>query len=387
MNSANRFVFLDGLRAILVFVVVLEHLIKFAAPHALSEEVIFPVTLSGLSAIHLPPFNLLHNGAWAVATFFVLSGYIITYVLLNQKHVADGVIFLANRYIKFALMVLVSYLIIYVVFSLEGQAHNLTLVGVLSLSLYETLFNYNYSYNPVLWTLGFEIYGAVLLVFLVFIYKLLLARKFPMTVAAILFLSLLFLLLTSKDVLYGHIMALFLLGALLTHVKFRFEKTYLKVVVHTILLIGAFLLISVDVRGGLGNSLLILNLSPNEYIYKYFINGLGAFLLLLSVLNSGRLQRILNSDVLVVVGSMSFSIYITHYIVISTVFTMTIFKGYSVGLLTAVSLVVSGVVSIIVHWLVEDKFYGRLKIPFIGTNKEKGDLVMVDNGVTYENKS
>ncbi len=368
MNDNNRMLYLDGLRALLVLVVILEHLVKFTAPYAAFTAVVFPQTLEGDFAIHLPPFNLLHNGAWAVSTFFVLSGYIITHVIKSKKVSVDALVFLGNRYIKFALMLVTSYALIYLIELFTNVSSTLTIYEGLKLSFYKVIFLHELSYNPVLWTLGFEMYGAIMMVIIALVHRYLVDKQCPKLLIRIFYLGFAVLLLNWSDIFYGQIMCLFILGGLLNYIRLSSRYRTIKIIKHIVVLILALAFISVDVRGGLGNEFILFNLSPNDYIYRYFINGIGGFFLLMSILNSSILQNALKADVLVMIGKASFSAYITHYIVISAVFKSDIATGNEVGFVVALTIMLIFLISWGFYSIFEVMSYNFLKVPFLGTS-------------------
>ena len=137
---------LDGIRAIAVILVIVSHL------------GIYPkLTELGLWR---PAFLPLFSGLSGVHVFFVLSGFLITYLLVVE-HVSTGQISLKDFYIRRALRILPLYLLVVTlvaVMELVGQA------GTKPISfLYAFTFTYNMmpkeAYSPILghtWSLAVE---------------------------------------------------------------------------------------------------------------------------------------------------------------------------------------------------------------------------------------
>jgi peptidoglycan/LPS O-acetylase OafA/YrhL len=191
---ADRVEFLDGIRGWASFAVLLSHLIISFA----SKEIPFLDFNSARLNEDIQNFNLpdlllgillffFANGDLAVMIFFVLSGYVLTCRQLNPDH-RNLALAASTRYFRLMLPVLFTSLFAYLLLknnlmfnqdvvkidgrysSWLGSFYNFeaNIKSVVQFSLVEVFYAYNknLSYNPVLWTMSFELLGS----FLVFSY-------------------------------------------------------------------------------------------------------------------------------------------------------------------------------------------------------------------------
>jgi len=112
--------YLDGLRGLAAFVVVLSHFVVVFYPAlytANPEEVRFVSQLDLIIAG--TPLNILYNGNFAVCIFFILSGYVLTYKFFRDKNpeaLASGAF---RRYFRLLFPVLFSNLFVFVLMKLS----------------------------------------------------------------------------------------------------------------------------------------------------------------------------------------------------------------------------------------------------------------------------
>jgi peptidoglycan/LPS O-acetylase OafA/YrhL len=193
-RSANRVEFLDGVRGWASLAVLLSHLIIAFA----SKEIPFlDFNSARLNAdiqnLNVPDLLLgmllffFANGDLAVMIFFVLSGYVLTCRQLdpNNRNLALAA---STRYFRLMLPIFFTSLFAYVLMKSNlmynqdvvkidgryatwlGSFYNFeaNFTSFIRFSLVDVFFNYNknMSYNPVLWTMSFELLGS----FLVFSY-------------------------------------------------------------------------------------------------------------------------------------------------------------------------------------------------------------------------
>lgn len=117
----KKLFYLDGLRGLAAFAVVISHYIQVFYPAALSgraEQAHFAWdTWYGIS-----PINLFYNGQFAVCLFFVLSGYVLSVKMYEEA--LDSETFLKllrssalRRYIRLAVPAAMSVLLVYLAIS------------------------------------------------------------------------------------------------------------------------------------------------------------------------------------------------------------------------------------------------------------------------------
>ena len=172
--------YLEGLRGIAALSVVVHH--YFCA--------FYPALIFGsIAAVHLTPLepvlaaspvSALFNGAFAVSIFFVLSGYVLPHRFFRTHDPESLSSSAARRYIRLAIPILVTSLIVFVLLSLHlyysvpgsaitqsGWLHRQTqsspgITDVIVQSLWGSLTQGQGSYNTVLWTMTVEFLGSFL---------------------------------------------------------------------------------------------------------------------------------------------------------------------------------------------------------------------------------
>ncbi|RZK04904.1 MAG: acyltransferase [Flavobacterium sp.] len=141
MNSTKTIPSLNGIRAICIVLVIGSH-----AHHASN----FPL---GVDTI----WNYFFNGALGVTVFFVLSGFLITYLLLKEEEENHGVS-LPNFYFRRAIRIFPVYyflLFTYFLFHLAGIIH-IPLSHWLTSLTYTKNFGYGSWIDGHLWSLAVE---------------------------------------------------------------------------------------------------------------------------------------------------------------------------------------------------------------------------------------
>lgn len=182
-EKASRFFELEGLRGLAAVMVVLSHY----------SSLFYPQLLVGLTPaspvqhmrfednLYTNPIAALWSGSFAVAIFFVLSGFVLSIGFLRTGKVEIIKRLAAKRYIRLVIpaffSVLVCYLLIKFGLSQTEEAAAITqsseLAGVWSInpSLWQVIRDSTFgiffanasSYNPVLWTMTIEFLGSFLI--------------------------------------------------------------------------------------------------------------------------------------------------------------------------------------------------------------------------------
>lgn len=174
-----KIVYLDGLRGLAALIVVVSHFFQVFAPSVFEgRKEIEHFAFEGIAA--RTPFNLLFNGNFSVCLFFVLSGYVLSYRFFQT---GDRLIIYSSairRYFRLAAPALVSVFLAYLIIVLDLGAYDKirgmtlssmpdpfmasdNLLVMLKEGLFHTFFTYGSQYNPVLWTMTYELFGSFLI--------------------------------------------------------------------------------------------------------------------------------------------------------------------------------------------------------------------------------
>jgi len=270
------------------------------------------------AVLRLPLVSILWNGNFAVCIFFVLSGFVLSkpYYSGNQLET------LRERYLKrylrlsipIAASVLIGYLLMKSGLLASAAAAETShsdwlksywdfapsLPDALRDAAYRVIFLGEYRYNPPLWTMKVEFIGSLI----TFAFYALMPgkgawRKFLHYAIVVVSVGIF----TQRDAIFYYA---FLLGGLLWALP-RPEGIYRYVTLGAGLLLASF-----QYRAG-------FRWMPDPILWdqKYFYSVIGAFFVMWS-LRSGIVDRFLAARPMRILGRMSFSLYLTHFFVLST---------------------------------------------------------------------
>lgn len=278
------------------------------------------------------PLNLFYNGGFAVCIFFILSGY----VLSNNYHKTQNPIILTHYSIKryFRLFVPVSvtiilaYLFIKMGFMSNNELGTITkggdwLVGsftqsgglfdVIKNMFVDVFFFKDNKYNPVLWTMTYELLGSLLLFsFLLIIHPIKHKTKLYVALILILFIT------------QNNFYAAFILGALLNKYIIQKQQTTIpKWLLALCFIIGLFFS-SYPICNDITKTIYRFITIPFLINYEFY-HVVGSFILMFVILHSTILKDILSSRVFSFIGKISFSFYLLHFIILCS-FSCYLFK-------------------------------------------------------------
>lgn len=315
----DKIIYLDGIRGLAAFMVVIYHHFYGFYP-----KFLYPSENKVLTLLSGSPFNIFYNGNFAVYIFFILSGYVLTYKFFKTHNYGVIVSSAARRYIRLLIPVLFSVVIAYLLmmfslfFNKESSAitscclatyygFDPDFFGAIYQAFIGSFFFGQVSYNIVLWTMIYELFGS----FLVFGLAALINN------------------LKRRYIVYGVLILLmlntayvsFILGTILADLatsKTNYSK-YIqnKFFILLMLIIGLFL-------GSFPNNRIL-----DDTIYRYmvltppfdsinFYHTWGAFFIMIAIMNSSSLKSFFSTRVLFFLGKMSFSMYIIHFIIINS---------------------------------------------------------------------
>jgi peptidoglycan/LPS O-acetylase OafA/YrhL len=318
----SKIAYLDGLRGLAACVVVVSHFFQVFAPSVFEgRPEIEHFAFESFAA--RTPVNLLFNGNFSVCLFFVLSGYVLSYRYFRTKdpiHVYSSAL---RRYFRLAvpavLSILFAYLIMVFGFWFYDDIRETTLSSmpdpfIASTSfllmakeaLLHTFFTYGSAYNPVLWTMTYELFGS----FLIFAFLLLVGKlKFRFAIYAILFWVL------GDSYYLG-----FVLGMLLSDLMYSgrnwlasIQRPWVNLLLLTVgLYLSSFPYVGIE---GTIYSILVWKSSAG-FSYFVFYHIVGSFLILTALLNSSRMKALFSRKLFSYLGKVSFSLYLVHFTII-----------------------------------------------------------------------
>ena len=326
LADKQKLKYLEGIRGLAAIIVVLHHYILafYPAMSSADEKQIHNETSYFEEVMAQIPLNIFYNGGFAVCIFFILSGY----VLSNNYHQYNNPKILIQygikRYFRLLVPVSVSILLAYAVVHL-GFMNRLYLGDItkskdwlagsfnfsenitpmLKNMFVDVFFLKDNTYNPVLWTMTYELLGSLLIFsFLLMIHPI--KYKFSLYgfLVVVLFAT------------GNHYYAAFILGVILN--KYVVQRASKPLYVPSWLLWILFI-----IGFYFGSYPICINIKTTIYKFIYFswLNNevfyhvLGAFMMMFVVVNAPRVQAALSGRVLNFIGKISFSFYLLHFII------------------------------------------------------------------------
>ncbi len=395
LTEKHKLKHIEGIRGLAALIVVLHHYVLAFYP-ALSFG---DSTQAHIGDGHLEllmahtPLNIFYNGSFAVCVFFILSGF----VLSNAYHQTQDPSILSHYAIKryFRLLVPVSASIIIAYSFIQiGLMHNAglgsitksgewlndsfkdvgSLCDVLKNMMVDVFFFKDNTYNPVLWTMTYELLGSLLL------FSFLLVSH-PFKQKSRLYFILILVLFITQHYFY----AAFILGALLNNYIIQKQSVSIGNV------IPKWLLLLLLIIGLFFGSYPMCH-EENQTMYGFitfsflvnneFYHVIGSFMVMFAILHSETLKRILSTRVFSYIGKISFSFYLLHYIILCSL-SCYLFTRFYTTYNYHVSVLLAFLCSLPVL-LIASAFYYRW-IDKSGITLSEKVLRIFDNSFSYKN--
>lgn len=263
--------------------------------------------------IYHSPFAFWYSGSAAVYIFFVLSGFVLSYAILSKPDVNKKIAsMLLKRFPRLAIPALFSCILAWIVLSFNVDMSNvstwISYYGKESFNLVDALYQGTIGafifgsapMNWVLWTMQIELFGSILLFFLLFFYN---KNKYLFYILSVLLL--IPTILVSFQFLAG--MFCFIVGMYL-YLYGKKIPTYLAV---PSLLIGLYF---AGVHN-LSHSYTLFNELLGNKAYT-ILNILSGPLIVFGILMSSKISKIIDNRFFIYLGKLSFSIYLLHLMAI-----------------------------------------------------------------------
>lgn len=364
--------FLDGLRGIAAFAVVLSHLVFWFYPegHIGSRA---PSPSAAALWVFNSPFSFFYKGGYAVAVFFVLSGFVLTRACMrksNNVYTAQAAI---KRYVRlggpvFATVILCALMRAFGLFSatdLGIKAFLSSAYGTppdwteaLRSAVYGAMLYGDRSYDYVLWTISIEFYGSLLIfsAFALFGFDRSLLRNAVAVLAA------LFAIQMGQATYYF----MFFAGSFFATLDWNRHETGVvrMLMASTALLLGLYLggyapaATSYSLISHTANSLQKQGIITLNWPILFY--GTGAILLIYGILSINWTHKILSSSPLRWLGKISFSLYLIHSLVL-TATTPWIIKYFGLDLM---SFIIAIVATSVITFVISHIFWKTVDVRF-----------------------
>ena len=364
--------FLDGLRGIAAFAVVLSHLIFWFYPEG---HIGTRAPSPSATALRLfdSPFSFFCKGGYAVAVFFVLSGFVLTRACLRKNNNIYTAQAALKRYVRLGGPVFATVLICAVMralglFPANEMGIKTFLSGAygtppdwieaLRAATYGAMLYGDRSYDYVLWTISIEFYGSLLVFacFALFGFNQKLLRGVTAALAV------LFAIQMGNATYYF----LFFAGSFFATMDWHHPRHN---IVRTLLAPAALLLglylggyapgsTSYSIIGHTANDLQKQEILTLNWPILFY--GVGAVLLIYAVLATRWTHKFLASPPLRWLGGISFSLYLLHSLILTASAPLVIkYMGFNLG-----AFLVALVVTSTLTFIASHGFWKMVDIPF-----------------------
>lgn len=320
------------------------------------------------------PFGFTASGHFAVVLFFTLSGFVLTYKYFQTHAISELQKQAAKRYFRLAIPVFFIVMTSWVMVSAGLLSNTAKIVAITGSpeagrvfnfiptfwsALYDATFgvlvNGNVQYNPVLWTMSIEFIGSFVLFGLITVIGNM-KYRWIFYIFSIIFLN-------------HSYYTCFILGAILAdastntnliqQIREKVSPVYVYVALACVAALASF---PYPDRGADGQKFHTIIFPGVDPVLSFQIwHFIAAALLLLIILTRKEIQALLSIRPFVFIGGISFSLYLTHYLILhslgDTIFVKMV-QHYGVNRSTFVAatstLVVTLIVSVIWKKYVDD---------------------------------
>lgn len=320
--------YLDGIRGIAAFVVVLNHMVALFYPGFYGGVIHTSNSLE--TTLRNSPFYVFINGHFAVCLFFILSGFVLSYKFFNtwdKEVIREAVI---KRYFRLVIPVVFSIFLAYLFMEIglfyNQEAVLITqsnwgvfwnfepeFIPMLKDAFVDTFINYSPgTYNMVLWTMTHEFIGSLVVFAILFIvsgFKK--KQRFIFYILAIIY--------------YRHAYTSgFIVGMMMCdyycNINWKFFKNeiFSWILFISGLLIGSYYL-KIDS---------VLQPGFVDMEKSYFL--IGGTMVIFGLLNSDILQKFFSIKPILWLGQISFSMYIIHLLIFGTFSCYVFVKIYGI---------------------------------------------------------
>ncbi len=360
----------ESIRGLACLAVVFSHIAMSFFPYLHHFDIAEVTDLAWVHAVHHSPFAFFYSGDAAVFVFFVLSGFVLSYAILNKPEQFDQKIknMMVKRYPRLMIPALTSCLIIWLVFQfVHIDSHNvgswLQAFTVQNFSLAHTLYEgtigaFLFSeseVNWVLWTMTIELMGSFVLFFLLYLYH---YKKILFWIGSLI-IPLLAFYWRGRGFSLG--ISSFIVGIYI----YLYAKTLSNYAAVPMLIIGLYLAGAHNTSA----SYQWLHTIFGDLTYDYS-NFFAGILIVYSVLMNPLLSKGLDHPVLVWLGKLSFSIYLLHLLMLYLVCIPLFNLFLSIHWSYTTSVICSGLSALCVTLFVAN-FYSRYVDQFAITVSNK----------------
>lgn len=347
----------EGIRGLACLMVFLSHLSSTFAPTMHTGNIANARTPIDI-ALHSSPFAFLYSGAAAVGIFFVLSGFILSFCILNKGDAVKSAAGMTiKRYFRLMPPALGSCIVAY--FALKYFNFDKSALGdwaqnyrISNPSFFDAVYNGTISsflsgsapYNWSLWTMKIEFFGSLSVFFLCCILP---HVRFQKSLIAIFLLIPFFMNVKPGDEIYY---AAFFSGVLIYKLDIKISNG-----IGLIILVAGLFFCGYHTNGIFYKNInSIVNVTINsKHIDNYTLfNNVGGFMVVFSVLRTKCISAFFSREAFVKMGALSFSVYVLHQPIMHITTPLLFNSARENGISYSMAALLSSLFTILVVYLI-----------------------------------
>lgn len=324
----GRLSYLDGARGLASFCVLIHHFFMLVYPTFLYQGLDLNTQSQLVVLMAHTPLGIWCDGNFAVTFFFVLSGFVLFYSYEEYKLSTLITLIKAclRRYIRLTLPIIAVCFATFVllklnlVYSFQADSlnkekwigkfllTNYSWYDVIIQAAYENYINFKNSktFSPVLWTIGVELKGSFIVFTLIYLKKYIKPNWLKILIFLVLFIY-------SMNTYY----LCFFFGVAIAFIKKN--KTILS---HFKKFQWLYLLGFIYLGGvrDLDHPLYawFKMISTDKYGHLLTFKIIGSVCLMLLLITNSKIQSVLQKNVFLYIGKLSYSLYLTHFLILIT---------------------------------------------------------------------
>ena len=245
------------------------------------------------------------------------------------------------------------------------QVEQVSILNLLKQGFWSTLFLGDFSYNPPLWTMTVELIGSMGIFFLQAVF--ITFRKNENAWAYRMLIYVCGILAFLPTLYVGFFLGMMLCDCKNNRRADRLLETYSKYWVPVSILMG-FLLCGYMVRGLYTNPYRLVTFGGFHPYHEYWYNTWGAFFIIAAITYSKSIANFLSKPALLVLGKISFPLYLTHYILLNSLTTSLYLALPMEG--HVVKAVISSLVTLPIIFLVAFIFEKTVNYPVVNFTRK-----------------
>ncbi|WP_158782516.1 acyltransferase [Pantoea sp. BAV 3049] len=328
--SDHKISSLDGLRGIAAITVIFSHITVMFYPYLHAGLTANPNPSNAAKILFNSPFTFFYKGTSAVMLFFVMSGFVLSYSIIRKGFSPDFLkTAVIRRYLRLNIPVIASIFICLILVKLGSfratefgikltlswaYTSDKGILEALKQAIYGSIILGKGTFNYVLWTINIEFFGSLLVYFLIVFlgHNIFLLRMACLAISACT-------LTNSVPFVWG--MGLFPAGVLLATFNVKSNGSLVSIIISAFTLLIGLYLYGFNSESSsyhyINMYLDYLNNNGFDIPKGFIVSIIGVIMVISCFCINASVFRLLESSLCRWLGKISYSVYLTHTLVLA----------------------------------------------------------------------